>query len=88
MVNVVGRVSNSGTPIRNLAKERTEACVYECHSRQATPEEIERYFGMAKKDKSGKPVSPTAGVPEETQAARRAFREKLILARLRKAARK
>ena len=87
MVNALGQISTSGTPVRNLKKKKTGACVYECHSRQATPEEIERYFGMAKKIKPGKPVSPTAGVPEETQDSRRVFRERiLMLEELRKAA--
>ena len=79
MVNALGQISTSGTPVRNLKKEKTGACVYECHSRQATPEEIDRYFGMAKKIKPGKPVSPTAGVTEETQESRRAKQLKRLM---------
>lgn len=45
MVNAVGRVSTAGTPVRNLKNESRESMVFECHSRQATPEEMERYFG-------------------------------------------
>ncbi len=80
MVNALGQISTSGTPVRNSEKEKTGVCVYECHSRQATPEEIERYFGRVKKIKPGKPVSPTAGVTEETQESRRAKQLKRLLA--------
>lgn len=59
MVNALGQVNASGgTPIRNKENECRGDMVFECHSRKATPEEMERYFGAGpKKDESVKPVS-------------------------------
>ena len=46
MVNALGQVNASGgTPIRNKENECRGDMVFECHSRKATPEEMERYFG-------------------------------------------
>ncbi len=88
MTNAAGQIhSGAGTPVRNTKIERCSPYVYECHSRQATPEEIERYFGMAKKDNQAKPVSPTARVPEETKESRAKQNFKIKLDALLKAAR-
>jgi len=58
MVNALGRVLTAGTPVRNLKNGSRESMVFECHSRQATPEELERYFGAdSKKDEPVKPAS-------------------------------
>lgn len=59
MVNALGQVNASGgTPIRNKENERRGDMVFECHSRKATPEEMERYFGAdSKKDEPVKPAS-------------------------------
>lgn len=46
MVNALVQVNVSGgTPVRNKENECRGSMVFECHSRQATPEELERYFG-------------------------------------------
>lgn len=71
MVNAVGRVSTAGTPVSNLKNESRENMVFKCHSRQATPEEMERYFGKPQRQEQAKPVSPTVEVPEETMESRR-----------------
>lgn len=59
MVNALGQVNASGgTPIRNKENECRGDMVFECHSRKATPEEMERYFGAdSKKDEPVKPAS-------------------------------
>lgn len=59
MVNALGQVNVSGgTPVRNKENECRGSMVFECHSRKATPEEIERYFGAGqKKDEPVKSVS-------------------------------
>lgn len=45
-INALGQVNMSGgTPVRNTENERRGSMVFECHSRQATPEELEHYFG-------------------------------------------
>lgn len=45
-INALGQVNMSGgTPVRKMENERRGSMVSECHSRQATPEELERYFG-------------------------------------------
>lgn len=50
MVNALGQVNVSGgTPVRNKENECRGSMVFECHSRKATPEEIERYFGAGQK---------------------------------------
>lgn len=84
MVNAVGRVSTAGTPVRNLKNESRESMVFECHSRQATPEEMERYFGKPKRQEQAKPVSPTVEVPEETLESRRMKSLNRLLAAARK----
>lgn len=51
MVNALGQVNMSGgTPVRNKENECRGSMVFECHSRQATPEELERYFGNKPKE--------------------------------------
>ncbi|MDD6134058.1 MAG: hypothetical protein PUB49_05025 [Selenomonadaceae bacterium] len=45
MVNALGQVSTAGTPVHDKEKECRGSMVFECHSRKATPEELERYFG-------------------------------------------
>ena len=45
MVNALGQVSTAGTPVHDKEKECCGSMAFECHSRKATPEELERYFG-------------------------------------------
>jgi hypothetical protein len=40
-----GHVFVKGTSVPDSQKEQKASCVYECHSRKATPEEMEKYFG-------------------------------------------
>ena len=51
MTNALGRVTSRGMTVRNLDKEGHESVISECHTRQATPEELERYFGPKVKEK-------------------------------------
>ena len=44
MVNALGQVTTHGMTIRDLDKEGHESVISECHTRQATPEELERYI--------------------------------------------
>lgn len=58
MVNALGQVLTAGTPAHDKEKECRGSMVFECHSRKATPEELERYFGAdSKKDEPVKPAS-------------------------------
>ena len=64
MVNALGQVNMSGgTPVRNKENERRGSMVFECHSRKATPEELERYFGdkprILSKDELRERLHPT-----------------------------
>lgn len=51
MVNALGQVTTHGMTIRDLDKEGHESVISECRTRQATPEEQERYFGPKVKEK-------------------------------------
>jgi len=85
-INALGQVNMSGgTPVRNTENERRGSMVFECHSRQATPEELEHYFGdKPKRQEQAKPVSPTVEVPEETLESRRMKSLNRLLAAARK----
>jgi len=82
-INALGQVNMSGgTPVRNTENERRGSMVSECHSRQATPEELERYFGdkprTISKDELRERLHPT---PKKTTiddviAAARGFDER------------
>ena len=45
MVNALGQITTHGTAVRNMDKEGHDSVVSECHTRKATPEELEHYFG-------------------------------------------
>ena len=45
MVNALGQITTHGTAVRNMDKEGHDSVVSECHTRKATLEELEHYFG-------------------------------------------
>lgn len=45
MINALGQVSTHGTAVHNTENESRASMVSECHTRKATPEELEHYFG-------------------------------------------
>lgn len=67
MVNALGQVSTAGTPVHDKEKECRGSMVFECHSRKATPEELERYFGdkprILSKDELRERLHPTQKKP-------------------------